>query len=216
LGDPEGTLWNGSAFVGGSPGGAAPVAPLLPGRFSWRISPLLLLGQVDVELENPETLSQKVNISGGWSHWTLSPASINLPAERLGALGAPLNTIRPSGQMKLSWSELQLARQNSSIDVSGSTILEMNDMSSRLSPIKPLGAYKLAMDWHGQQAQLLLTTIKGPMLLSGAGSLTNGRLQFAGKAEAEAGQEEKLAGLLNLLGQRRREGNKNIIALEFK
>jgi general secretion pathway protein N len=54
------------------------------------------------------------------------------------------------------------------------------------------------------------------MLLSGAGRLVNGRLQFSGKAEAEAGQEERLAVLLNLLGQRRKEGNKNIIALEFK
>ena len=44
----------------------------------------------------------------------------------------------------------------------------------------------------------------------------NGRMRFSGKAEAEAGQEEKLANLLNLLGQRRSEGGKDIIALEFK
>jgi general secretion pathway protein N len=41
-------------------------------------------------------------------------------------------------------------------------------------------------------------------------------LQFSGKAEAEAGQEEKLANLLNLLGQRRHEGDREVIALEFK
>jgi general secretion pathway protein N len=72
------------------------------------------------------------------------------------------------------------------------------------------------MDWRGQQAQLALKTVKGPMLLSGKGSLTNGRLRFSGKAEAEAGQEERLANLLNLLGQRRQEGDRNVIALEFK
>jgi general secretion pathway protein N len=92
----------------------------------------------------------------------------------------------------------------------------MDDIASRLSPIKPLGAYQLIMDWRGQQAQLVLKTVKGPMLLSGTGSLTNGRFQFSGKAEAEEGQEERLANLLNLLGQRRREGDKNVIALEFK
>jgi general secretion pathway protein N len=54
------------------------------------------------------------------------------------------------------------------------------------------------------------------MLLSGSGTLRDGRLQFSGKAEAEAGQEERLANLLNLLGQRRREGGKDVIALEFK
>jgi general secretion pathway protein N len=54
------------------------------------------------------------------------------------------------------------------------------------------------------------------MLLNGSGMLMNGRLQFSGKAEAEAGQEERLANLLNLLGQRRREGGKDVIALEIR
>ncbi len=94
--------------------------------------------------------------------------------------------------------------------------LQMDDIASRLSPIKPLGAYQLIMDWRGTQAQLSLTTVKGPMLLSGNGTLANGRFQFSGKAEAEAGQEDRLANLLNLLGQRRREGDKDVIALEFK
>jgi len=89
-------------------------------------------------------------------------------------------------------------------------------MSSRLSPIKPLGAYILAFDWQGQKADMELKTVKGPMLLSGKGALTGGRLQFSGRAEAEAGQEERLGNLLNLLGQRRRDGNKNYIALEFR
>jgi general secretion pathway protein N len=44
----------------------------------------------------------------------------------------------------------------------------------------------------------------------------DGRLQFSGTAEAEAGQEQKLANFLNLLGQRRLEGGKEVIALEFK
>jgi general secretion pathway protein N len=100
--------------------------------------------------------------------------------------------------------------------VTGVTTLQMSDIASRLSPIKPLGAYDLTMEWRGQQAQVALKTVRGPMLLSGGGTFRNGRLQFSGKAEAEEGQEERLAVLLNLLGQRRKEGNKTIIALEFK
>jgi general secretion pathway protein N len=216
LGDAQGTLWRGSAFIGGAPSGADPVTPLLPGRFSWRLSPLALLGQIDIDLKNAEALSQPVQLTGSWNQWRLSQAEVSLPAERLAGLGAPLNTIRPSGRMRLSWTPLQLARQGNVIDVNGTMTLHMDDMASRLSPIKPLGAYQLIMDWQGRQAQLALTTIKGPMLLSGNGMLTNGRLQFSGKAEAEAGQEERLANLLNLLGQRRKEGGKDVIALEFK
>lgn len=216
LGDAQGTLWRGSAFIGGAPGLRDPVTPLLPGRFSWRLSPAALLGQVDFELENPSALSQAVKVSGSWAQWQVSPAAIVLPAERLAGLGAPLNTVQLSGEMRLSWTPLQVMRQDGAMALTGSMALELNDIASRLSPIKPLGAYQLAMDWHGQQAQLTLKTVKGPMLLSGGGTLNKGRLQFSGKAEAESGQEEKLANLLNLLGQRRKEGDKTVIALEFK
>ena len=43
LGDARGTLWHGSAFIGGAAGVNDPVTPLLPGRFSWRLSPAVLL-----------------------------------------------------------------------------------------------------------------------------------------------------------------------------
>jgi general secretion pathway protein N len=216
LGDAQGTLWRGSAFIGGAPSGADPVTPLLPGRFAWRLSPMVMLGQVDAEIENSAAVSQPIQVTGSWQEWLVSPSSVSLPAERLAGLGAPLNTIQPSGRMLLSWTPLQLAREGAQIAVTGAMTLQMNDIASRLSPIKPLGAYQLIMDWRGQRANMVLKTVKGPMLLSGEGSLTNGRFQFSGKAEAEAGQEEKLANLLNLLGQRRREGDRNVIALEFK
>lgn len=216
LGDAQGTLWRGSAFIGGAASDNDAVAPLLPGRFSWRLSPMIFLAIVDAELENAEALSQPVSVTGSWQQWQVSPAAVLLPAERLAALGAPLNTVQPSGQMRLSWGTLQLARQDGIIGMTGSMDLDMNDMASRMSPIKPLGSYNLALDWRGLQAAVTLKTIKGPMLLSGSGTFANGRLQFSGKAEAETGQEERLANLLNLLGQRRREGNKDIIALESK
>jgi general secretion pathway protein N len=216
LGDAQGTLWNGSAFIGGAPSGQAPVTPLLPGRFSWRLSPMVLLGRVDADLQNPEALSQPVSITGSWHQWQVSPAAILLPAERLVGLGAPLNTVQPSGRMKLLWGPMSLIRRGNKVDIIGQTNLEMTDIASRLSPIKPLGAYNLAFDWRGERALLTLRTTRGPMVLTGSGTLTDGRLQFSGQAEAEAGQEERLANLLNLLGQRRKEGGKDVIALEFK
>lgn len=216
LGDAQGTLWRGSAFIGGAPGVSDAVTPLLPGRFSWRLSPMVLLASIDASLENAEALSQPVSVTGSWQQWQVSPAALLLPAERLAALGAPLNTVQPSGQMRLSWGPLQLARQDGEIGMTGTMNLDMNDIASRMSPIKPLGSYNLALDWRGPQAAVTLRTVKGPMLLSGSGTFADGRLQFSGKAEAETGQEEKLANLLNLLGQRRRVGDRDVIALEFK
>jgi len=216
LGDAQGTLWRGSAFVGGAAGASGAVTPLLPGRFSWQLSPMVLLGQVDITLENPQALSQPVNLSGSWSQWQVSPAALLLPAERLAGLGAPLNTLAPSGVVKLSWTTLELARAGQALAVNGRTLLSLNDMGSRMAPVKPLGSYELTMDWRGQQAQMSLSTVRGALLLSGTGALDKGRFQFSGQAQAADGYEETLGNLLNLLGQRRMVGGKKIIALEFK
>jgi len=216
LGEARGTLWRGSAFIGGAVNGDSPITPLLPGRFSWRLSPMVLLGRLDAELENSEALSQPVSVKGGWQQWQVSPGKILLPAERLAALGAPLNTIQPSGRMLLSWDMLQLTQQNGKVEMAGSMNLAMIDLGSRLSPVRPLGSYDLVIDWQGTQAALTLKTSRGPLLLGGTGTINNGHLVFSGTAEAETGQEERLANFLNLLGQRRRTGSKDVIGLEFK
>jgi general secretion pathway protein N len=216
LGDAQGTLWRGSAFLGGAPGAGGAVTPLLPGRFSWKLSPLVLLGQVAVQLDNPLALSQPLRVDGSWSQWQVSPAELLLPAEGLAGLGAPLNTLAPSGVLRLKWSALELERQQQAVAVNGRTVLTMSDMGSRMSPVRPLGSYELAMDWQGQQARLNLSTVRGALLLTGNGALDRGRLQFSGQAAAANGYEETLGNLLNLLGQRRMVNGKNIIALEFK
>jgi general secretion pathway protein N len=216
LGDAQGTLWRGSAFVGGAPGEGGAVTPLLPGRFSWRLSPLVLFGQVSMELANDKALAQPVRITGSWSQWQVSAGQLLLPAEGLAGLGAPLNTLAPSGVIKLSWNLLDIARQGQTVVVQGRTVLSLTDMGSRMSPIKPLGSYEMAMDWRGQRADLVLSTIRGALLLSGSGNLENGRLRFSGQAQAAEGYEDTLGNLLNLLGQRRMVNGKNIIALEFR
>ena len=216
LGDAQGTLWNGSAFVGGAPGEGGSVTPLLPGRFSWRLSPLVLVGRVNMVLENPQALAQPVQVSGSWSQWQVSEGQLLLPAEGLAGLGAPLNTLVPSGVIRLSWNRLDLVRQPHSVAVTGRTVLSMSDMGSRMAPVKPLGSYEMMMDWRGQQADLVLRTVRGALLLSGNGTLQNGRLRFSGQASAADGYEETLGNMLNLLGQRRMVNGKNIIALEFR
>ena len=216
LGDAQGTIWNGSAFIASAPAANAPITPLLPGRFTWKISPALLLGIVEIELANTSALSAPLHINGNLHELLISPASIVLPAERLSSLGAPLNTLRPSGQMLLDWQPLRVSLVDGKAQLNGRMDLQLTDIASRLSPIKPLGAYNLNLVWQGQQAAVTLTTLRGPMLLDGSGTLNNGRLRFSGTAQAAAGQELGLANLLNLLGQRRYIAGKDIIVLEIQ
>jgi general secretion pathway protein N len=216
LGDAQGTLWHGSAFVGGAPGEGGAVTPLLPGRFSWKLSPLVLAGRVNMRLENPDALARPVTVEGSWSEWQVSPGELLLPADGLAGLGAPLNTLAPTGTIKLVWNRLDLVRQPNTVTVQGRTVLTMTDMGSRMSPVRPLGSYEMAMDWRGQQADVNLRTVRGALLLTGTGALENGRLRFSGQAEAAAGYEETLGNMLNLLGQRRMVNGKNVIGLEFR
>ena len=215
LGDAQGSLWHGSAVIGAAAKADGDVAPLLPGRFEWRLSPIILLGQIDLSLNNPESLQQPLNINGNLWHAQFNPSGIILPADRLAALGAPLNTVRPTGRMTLSWDALSVSWQNAVLEVNGTMVLHMQDIASSLSPVKPLGSYAMHFNWHETKADIDLLTERGPLLLTGKGSLKQGRLQFSGQASAEDGQEDKLINLLNLLGQRRAGASKAVIALEF-
>jgi general secretion pathway protein N len=216
IGDPEGSVWQGSGFLGAASSSEEPLVALLPGRFQWTLSPLALIGIIDASLRNDTALSRPVTIHGSWSHWDLGAGSINLPAERLTALGAPLNTVQPSGLMTLSWPGLTITRTNGAVQVEGRMQLDMTQIASALSPVKPLGAYRMHVDWQGSTARINLKSLSGPLLLEGAGEIVNGRLRFSGQAWAQEGEEQRLAILLNLLGQRRRVGNRNVIALEFQ
>lgn len=216
LGDVQGSFWRGSAFVGAAAGQASTVSPLFPGRFTWQISPALLVGRLHVTFENAQVLSAPLVLDGSLQHWQVNGGTLILPPERLEGLGAPLNTIGPSGQLRLNWNTLDFVRQDNQINVAGAMSLDLTDMASRLSSVRPLGSYQLLFDWRGQSADVKLNSVRGPMLLEGKGRFEHGRLSFSGVAYAAEGQEEKLANLLNLLGQRRRDGNREVIALEFK
>ncbi len=216
LGDAEGSLWNGSAFIGVAADRHGDLTPLLPGRFSWHLSPILLLGQIDLALENSASLSQPVSVTGNFRHLQIGPSAVKLPSERLVGLGAPLNTLKPAGEITLSWDPLSLSLAEGGLNVDGTMKLSMDKMASALSPIKPLGSYLLSFVWHGQSADLELKTLSGALLLTGKGAIVNGQLQFSGEAQARDGDEDKLVNLLNLLGQRKPGVDKFVIGLEFK
>jgi general secretion pathway protein N len=216
LDDAEGSLWNGSAFIGVAVGKDDDLTPLLPGRFEWRLSPIALLGQIELLIQNADTLQQPLYVTGNFQHIQVSPNAVTLPAQRLAGLGAPLNTIKPQGKMILSWNVLGVALVHGNVEMNGTMQLTMKDMSSALSNIKPLGSYLMNFNWHGNTSDIELKTLHGPMLLNGTGTLTQKRLRFSGTARAEKSQEDNLVSLLNLLGQRRPGPDKNVVSLEFK
>jgi general secretion pathway protein N len=211
LAETRGTVWNGSAVLvlaSGSDPGA--VRASLPERLSWQLSPWsLLVGQIELTLSHPSALTQglaiRASLFGGAA--TLGATTVRLPASLLVGLGAPWNTVRPGGILMLGWDRLQIEPRR----LTGNLSAEWQHASSALTPVSPMGHYRLKTNgiWPGTQLELL--TISGPLELKGSGTIPEGgRLRFAGRAQALAGTDPgvkaQLTGLISLLGRRDGDG----------
>ena len=204
LADASGTVWNGSAIVvlAAAPDAGA-ARSSLPERLSWQLNPWpLLAGQLDLVLSHPSALPQPLAVRaplfGGST--TLGAATIRLPASLLVGLGAPWNTVRPGGILILTWDRLRLDPGR----MTGNFAAEWQYASSALTPVSPMGHYRLQTNgvWPGTQLELL--TISGPLEMKGNGTIPEGgRLRFQGRAQAIAGTDPgvkaQLTGLISLL-----------------
>lgn len=212
LAEASGTIWNGSAIVVlASPAETGASRASLPERLSWQLSPwALLAGQVDLVLMHPSALSQRLAINAPLfgRTFTLSPTTLRLPASLLVGLGAPWNTVRPGGILTVSWDRMRVEPGRWQGGING----EWQLASSALTPVSPMGHYRVQTNgiWPGTQLELL--TISGPLELKGNGTINEGgRLRFTGRAQAMAGTDPgvkaQLTGLISLLGRRDGEGS---------
>lgn len=204
--DPRGTVWSGSAMVAVSDGRRA---FLLPGRVSWSTSlEDLGFGGIAVELRHPMVHDRlRVVLSAGEAQ--VDAGRANAPAAVLAVLGVPFNTLRPGGALVINWSRIRVERGAATGDVR----VEWQDAQSALSHVAPLGDFSLDIRLRGQQGQIDLVTLRGPLLLEGTGSLHDGRLTFTGQASAEQQMLPALMGLIGVLGQR--SGDRAALRLEI-
>ena len=212
LAEASGTIWNGSAIVVlASPAETGASRASLPERLSWRLNPWALLGgQVDLQLTHPSALAQPLTINAPLfgRTLTLGPTTLRLPASLLVGLGAPWNTVRPGGILTVSWDRMRVEPGRWQGSING----EWQLASSALTPVSPMGHYRVQTNgvWPGTQLELL--TISGPLELKGNGTINEGgRLRFTGRAQAMAGTDPgvkaQLTGLISLLGRRDGEGS---------
>jgi general secretion pathway protein N len=216
--EPEGTLWRGEGIlVLADPGARDPGGVRLPGRIGWRIAPWpLLRGALHVQLEDETAFAAPIVLeaSGGpreGPRLVLEAGALGLPAAALAGMGAPWNTVRPGGVLRLSWGALQFDRDG----LRGTWTAEWQGATSALSPVSPFGHYRLHGDGTGATGGTLgLETLGGPLEMTGDGTIGNdGRLRFHGLARVQAGTDEtvatQLSGLVSLLG--RRDGDAAIL-----
>lgn len=214
--DARGTVWAGSAqlLLSGGAGSRDPLA--LPGRLRWTLTPAwtgLRLGwQADCCMAQAAHL--QVRLDASTLNLQVSDHPSQWPAALLTGLGAPWNTLQPEGQLQLRTEGLQLNWAQGRLQMRGLIDLNLQNLSSRLSPIKPLGSYSIALTGTPEGTAtpgLQLNTLQGPLRLSGQGQWVGQRLRFTGEASAEEGSEAALSNLLNIIG--RRQGARSLLSL---
>lgn len=212
LDDARGTLWSGSARLTFTGGAGSAAAASLPSRLHWVLQPgvrgLTLRLQTSCCLVQPWAME----LLPGWTgvQLRLADAPSTWPAAVLAGLGTPFNTLALDGQLALRTQGLTLSWTAGRVQVSGQTQLEAQDLSSRLSTLRPMGSYRLTLS-GGSTPELQLVTLQGPLQLSGHGQWVGGRLRFAGEASSAPEHQAALSNLLNIIG--RRNGVRSIIQL---
>lgn len=214
LAEAAGTVWRGSGrlvlvdVAAEDTGDGAPPGVAVPGRVAWSLRALpLLIGQLDAQLRF-EGMAQPVRVNGAYDEVRIGGGALALPSVELGRLGSPWNTLRPSGSLHLAWENLVI--RDGSLD--GRARIELRDASSAMTPVRPLGSYRVDVVGRGNRADLSIATMSGPLRLEGSGIFdTQGGLRFVAEASVDAAERKRLQSFLGLMG--RREGERTIIRI---
>lgn len=211
LSHAQGTVWQGQAWLTLTGGTGSADRATLPTPLSWRLA--LEAQGLTAQLQTACCLAEPVSLhwTPGWRQQTLAvgPHQSQWPAGLLTGLGTPWNTLQLQARLAFQTPGLQWALSpGRPPQGQGSATLDVVDAASRVSTVRPLGSYRLQLDWPARgtdtadSPKLTLTTLQGSLLLSGEGQWVAGRLRFSGEAQAASGREDALNNLMNLLGRR--------------
>lgn len=216
LRDTRGTVWSGSATLTLTGGPGSQDARSLPSRLQWHLTwawPGLSL-TLSSACCTPTPLRWRVY--AGWQRveLALQDQQSVWPMALLTGLGAPWNTLQAEGRLQWQSSGLRLDWNAGQWRWHGQSELQVQDLASRLSTLRPMGSYRLALQGTEPGTptpSLTLATLQGPLRLSGQGQWLGQRLRFTGEAMAEPGHEDVLSNLLNIIG--RRDGARSLLSL---
>lgn len=220
LQDPQGTVWNGSAqwVLNEGPHNTGTPTSTLPTRVQWQLGVgmdwtqlrIVMRTQISSACCTPQPIRMDVSPLWRGVRLQVSDHTSRWPADWLMGLGAPWNTVQPEGTLQLQTRQLQWTQQAGVAHVQGQAELQLQQLATRLSTLRPLGNYRLRVD-GGETLALTLDTLEGSLQLQGRGELINGRVRFAGEASAAPDAEAALSNLLNILGER--QGAKSILKM---
>lgn len=216
LQQPRGTVWRGDAVLTLTPDHASEDPRSLPSRLHWEWG--LGLSGLHLRLSSgcctPQPLQWRLSYLQGAPSLRLDDQTSTWPLSLLAGLGAPWNTLQAEGRLQWQSTGLRLDWRQGQVHWHGQTQLQVQDLASRLSTLRPMGSYRISLrgtDDGSSTPALDLYTLAGPLRLSGQGQWSGQRLRFTGEASADDGFEAALSNLLNIIG--RREGPRSRLSL---
>ncbi len=213
LTDARGTIWSGDAVAVLTGGADSRAASALPGRLSWTLRPAWMALNLGVKHDCCVNGTAQLRVDPGWGRVavTLMPPTASSiigqwPAAWLTGLGTPWNTLQLGGMLSLTSPGFTFERVQGRVRLTGEASLDGTGVSSRLSTLPTLGSYRMQLRGDAANngtATVNLSTLQGPLQLTGQGQWAGTGLRFRGEAGAGNGQEEALSNLLNIIGRRR-------------
>jgi general secretion pathway protein N len=201
----DGTLWRGEGqAVLSVPGGT-----LVVDRVAWRFLPSRLAqGRLAFEIDvKGAGFEARYEAGRALSGWGLRDLAASADAALAAAALPLLGRWRPEGRVTLAAPAIDVAGD----DIRGEATIEWKSAATTLSEVRPLGSYRATFSADGPGANVTVTTLDGPLRMSGNGRLDwPARLNFMGEARAEAAKTAGLAPLLDLLGPARADGSRTI------
>lgn len=210
--DVRGTVWTGSGRALLTGGSGSKDNALLPGLLAWQLRPAWAGLKLQINAACCTPAPVQTHLSVGWKTLDIriEDGMSQWPAALLAGLGTPWNTVQAEASLQLTTQGLVLKVFDGRLAMLGAAQLKALDVSSRLSKIRPMGSYQLALS-GGPVPALELTTLSGALKLSGSGSWVGSRLRFKGIASVDADMVDAFTNLLNIIG--RRQGVQSIITL---
>ena len=216
LQQPIGTIWQGSAALAfsepNSTEGGCRDPMSVTERFHWTTSCKLFSMSCNAEIQFV-ALEQPQVINWSLDQTQIASNEIKLPANVLEGLGNPWSTLRPRGELGARWTDINLANLSGlgagNTPSSGVIRIIISNLTSPISPVKPLGGYEISANIADTGLNWILSTTSGPLLLKGQGEFSSKGsaavskgMHFSGEANASPESKESLIGLLSLLGKK--------------
>jgi general secretion pathway protein N len=220
LQDPQGTVWQGSAQWALNEGPLSQShSTALPTRITWQLAPRwdfahwrpTLSASVSAACCTPQPVRMDVSPLWRGLRVQVHNHTSQWPAHWLVGLGAPWNTVQPEGTLQIETRQLQWTQQADTTQLLGQAELQLQQLTTRLSTLRPLGSYRVRMMGGEAPVAIELDTLEGSLRLTGSGQLVQGHLRFNGEASAAPDAEAALSNLLNILGER--QGAKSILKM---